>query len=396
MKKLVRIYVVVLMTLVLGTSAFAVNPEIAVETVADYLLDNQNANGSWPGSADFTGSVVPGMTRAYQITGNTAYLASAQLAGNFILSIAGGNFLGDEAYALTRLSEVSTNPGINQWRTALGVFYAAVKNSEYGTDGYIDLIEEDQEDPSDALFFIAHHTVAAFYVDASDRYVWRVRLIEVLSRIQDGQSGYPVGSLGLAVWALVQTGLMDDTYVDPSAPSGSYWTGVKLNQLEGLLKGHIVLSGTFAGSAYWRFDHGNGGFIQDIAGYTEDSVFATKGFAALQKKSAGSVTEIRLKSVQDKLTAGIENDGSVQYSIFNNGQTEYVWAAETLAVLPILADANRDDVVNLADLDRMTNYWLAANCASSLNCAGTDINKDGKVNLADFAALSSYWLVEAN
>lgn len=43
----------------------------------------------------------------YEVVGKAEYKAAAEFSGNFILKIAEGNFLGDEAFALALLTEVA-------------------------------------------------------------------------------------------------------------------------------------------------------------------------------------------------------------------------------------------------------------------------------------------------
>ncbi len=93
-------------------AAMALPIEQAREAIADRLVAEQAPDGSWPEEADFTGSIVAGMVSAYEVVGKADYKAAAELAGNFILEYAEGNFYDDEAYALARLTEITEDSRI--------------------------------------------------------------------------------------------------------------------------------------------------------------------------------------------------------------------------------------------------------------------------------------------
>lgn len=222
----------------------------AIEVTADRLEDEQITDpcdpivGSWPDEADYTGSIVPGMVSAYELTCNPNYRASAELGGDYIFWAAHceGNFYGDDLFALTRLSEIATDPCDKLWGNVVSDFYSNVKKYDVNsTEGYIAQYVE--IDPSTAVFYLANHVVAAYFVNAEDKQIWREGLIDYLADVDDDSSYFPVMALGIATWALAQTGDMNSTPVDPNGDGMPYWEGVTLAELPGLLLSHQVPSG---------------------------------------------------------------------------------------------------------------------------------------------------------
>jgi len=198
--KLVTFAISAMLFVVLAPNAAMALPiEQAREAIADRLVAEQTPDGSWPEEADFTGSIVAGMVSAYEVVGKAEYKAAAELGGNFILKIAEGNFYGDEAYALARLSEITED--VNDVND---VNYAdAVRDFYNGLDTYAYISGYQETGISNAVFYIAHHAVAAYKVEAMDAGIWRDALILHLSFINDDTANYPVMSLGVATWALV-------------------------------------------------------------------------------------------------------------------------------------------------------------------------------------------------
>jgi hypothetical protein len=163
------------------------------------------------------------MACAYEVKHDQKYLASAELGGDYVLLVSAGNFFGDEAFALTRLSELAENPSDNPWRTAVKQFYSDVKQVN-GTEAYISQFVG--VEPSTAVFYLANHVVAAYYVDAEDKQIWRQALVDWLAQVDDSLD-FPVMGLGVATWALALTGELDNTLIDPSGTGASYW-GTKI------------------------------------------------------------------------------------------------------------------------------------------------------------------------
>lgn len=374
---------------VTSQAAMGLTVEAAITAAADHLVAQQQADGSWPSEADFTGPIVSGLVRAYRITEADSYLTAAELAGDFIIAYSGGNFLGDEAYALTQLNEVSADP--DYWLDNVGAYYQAVKDTPGGTLDYISYWFS-LSDPSTDVFYLAHHVLAAYYVEADDRHIWRDVLIWRLGAVEDGLSVYPVQSLGVAVLALVQTGPMDDTLINPSASSGSYWYQVALEDLPNMLAGHQVPEGeTNPGSFYWRFDHTYGGSPQP-AGYTEDTVFGTLGLIAATRSILAADYESGIRNGQDALIYGIASDGRIYEHIWNGGAFYHVYVGETLQSLPLIGDLDHDDGVDFNDFANFCAHWLDENCSDYNWCGGADIDHSGSVDFADFAILSNWWL----
>jgi hypothetical protein len=303
----------------------------AMVRAGDRLKNQQGGPGAWLGEEGFTGSIVAGMVNAYQVLGTAGYKTSAESGGNWILNNSVPNLYGDEAYGLTRLSAIAPDPNSNPYRTAAINFYQAVKISGGGTGGYIAGFTGTE--PSNAVFYLAEHAVAANYVNAPDKAVWRQGLINFLATVENSTANYPVMSLGVATWALAQTGAMDGTYVNLSAPSSSYWLGKKLEDLPGLLAGHQVTSGDNAGSFFYRFDHtapGGG----DPSGFTEDTVFGTLGLIAADDANPALGYDDEILAARLVLASGVAGDGKVYEHIWSGGANYHAYAGETLQALP--------------------------------------------------------------
>jgi hypothetical protein len=293
-------------------------------------VTQQAGDGSWAGETAFTGSIVAGLVNAYGVTGDGSYKTSAEAGGTWILTNSSPNFYGDEAYALTGLSSLAADPSSNAWRTAVDGFYEAIRTGS-GTSAYIAAFAA--ADPSTATFYLANHNLAAFYVDATDKSLWRGGVIDYLATVTDDDADYPVLALGAAVWALAQTGAMDSTLVDSSAPSGSLWDGVELSDLPGMLFGHQVTSGDNAGSFYWRFDHTapTGG---DPSGFTEDTVFGVLGLIGANDADPGLGYDEEILAARTVLAGGVAGDGKVYEHIWSGGMNYHTYAGETLQALP--------------------------------------------------------------
>lgn len=294
--------------------------------------------GLWPPEVMFVGPATTGMVCAYEWTGNRAYRAAAELGGQYIMwvGVAQGQLLGDEVYAFLRLSEIADDPNDNTWQAALVDFFAANRRRGGTTLDYLSFFDE--MEPSAATFYVAHHTVGAYYVDDSDKELWREALIERLSRIDD-ESGCPVMALGVATWALAETGELDET---PVARVGSkpYWDTVLLRDLPGLLLSHQVPEGeSLTGSFYWRFDHTGGGYDGPVSGYTEDAIYGALGLnaaAGLQQEASHDL-EQGITAVYRALIAGVDADGEVYEHLTGQGQSYHAYAGEMLHALWAIA-----------------------------------------------------------
>ena len=159
-------YMTLLVASVLATTA----PCALASFVADRLVDSQEADGSWALDEIRTGAIVAGLVNAYEVFGAPAYKTSAEAGGTYILSNSPMGFFGEDAYALTRLSDIAPDPGSNPWRTGVESFCSAVSTGfPGGTDGHIAaLTDPNYVEPSDATVGMAHHVVAAYAVDAAD------------------------------------------------------------------------------------------------------------------------------------------------------------------------------------------------------------------------------------
>jgi len=254
-----------------STAAVALPIAEACEAIADRLVAKQGPDGAWPGEPAYTGTIAAGLARAYEVTGKAEYRTAAELGGVYIINSAGGNFYGDEAYGLSLLTDVSGDP----------IYADAARNfyDQLDTVAYISGFS--QAEPSSAVFHVAQHTVAAHKVGAKDAGIWREALIQYLSWVDDDVAEFPVLSLGVATWALAQTGPMDDTRIDPFGLGERYWTGAVLSDLPNMLVGHQDFSSLkWNGSFYYRFDHEA---APHSSGYTEDTVYGVLGLIEANK-----------------------------------------------------------------------------------------------------------------
>jgi hypothetical protein len=332
--KIVRVILTVCVILFapISTIALALNEtnEI-VEVVADGLVAHQNPDGSWSGEVGYTGSMMAGILKAYQVQEKASYMEAAELAVQFIFDSAGGNFYGDEAYALARLAEVT---GEEVYADVVRDFYNMLDTYAY-IKGY-DATFRDK-----AVFFIAYHSVAAHMVGANDAAIWREALISHLSLIGDDVSYFPVMSSGVAIWALAMTGPLDDTLIDPFGLSDvSYWDGVTLRDLPDILASHQVLDGEYAGSFYVRLDHRAPGPGFETSGYTEDTIFGALGLIAADSLGRTDDTgaddgtgwdfDEEIQNARDVLVLAVHQSGLVQDHIWLGTHMYFFFGGEML------------------------------------------------------------------
>ena len=394
----------------IGFSATPTNTQQAITMVAEQLFQSQIIvgldAGSWRNEQGYTGSIVAGLVDAYQLTGNNDYKDAAELGGNWILENSlTCDFYGDEAYALTKLSHISCDPNNNPWRSALEEFFTCVHNQPAyppynvkGTDGYIQAFA-DGTDVTTAVFYLSHFTVAAYDVNAIDKSVWRTYLIGYLAYVQDDPNGelLPVLALGVATWALAETGPLDNTPIFPY-PSGSPappWTGKKLNDLPAFLQSQRADINVYpsGGNFYWRFDHNYG------LGYTEDDIFGIMGLVSGQKSLSTTIYNYDIDLVRSKLLNAVDpNTGEVWAHVDWDLISCYTYAhmaGEFLTVISkasIPGDINLDDKVDLVDLSLFCDQWSWQSSPSCVNTRNeADLNKDGTVNFNDFAVFALNW-----
>ena len=347
----------------------------AVTRAADRLVAEQGANGTWAGEEYYTGSIAAGLANASEMTGVAAYKTAAEDGGNYILGSAGGNFYGDEAYALTRLSDISADPANNTWRTNVSTFYTSVKNAEGGTSGYISDLAAGSQDISAAVFYIASHVVAAYYVNAADKTIWRNGLIYYLGDVDDN-AYYPVMALGVSVWALAKTGPLDNTAIYPGAPPTSPWYGKTLADLPAMLLGHQVSTGAYAGSFYWRFDHtGPGG---EASGYTEDAAFGTLGLVAADEAGFADYDE-PISDARNALAQGVAAGGEVYEHIWSGGLLLHLFAGESLQALIYQGGGLNDPGPLNIDMNVMGAVGLNANGPAPKSLGIVSIGANGNL-----------------
>ncbi len=366
----------------------------AVKAVTNRLVRSQwqggPLKGAWRGEEEYTGSIVAGLVSAYTMTCDDDAKAAAVAGGNYILRTAAGNYYGDEAYALMCLSQISQDPSLNAWRFALEDFYQKVAGRpQDGTRGYIAQFE--RTDPSVAVFCMAHHTVAAFHVDADDKEIWRDALVDYLIRVDDESAASAVMSLGTAMWALAATGRWDDSLLDPDGKGAFYWQGYTFDELPELLLSHRITEGELAGSFYWRFDHGTiiGG---PPGGYTEESVSSALGLAAGGLVADGPEIKEANGLLRALLVGSIGADGYVRQHLTLGGRayhSEMGRLLQALAALTNPADLDLDGCVDGADLAILSAHWLRAgrDCIS--------LGDSDRVDVRDLMVLADNWLDHA-
>ena len=306
----------------------------------------------------------------------------------------GASMVGDEVYCLTRLSDISEDPANNVWRDNVSYFYDEYVrfypyNSEVGTEAYIAALDAGYTEQSYLLFYIAHHALAAHYVNAIDKGIWRQAVMETLARVTDDDN-LPVMSLGAAVFSLARTGPLDGTVIPPSSDGDTYWNNVTLAELPGRLLSHQVPTGEeYAGSFYWRFDHLYG------SGYTEDTIYSLLGLVAVVHQNPQESYASAIQAARQILPIGVDDvDGKVAEHIWNSGVPYHAYAGEMLQALGAVSpagDMSDDGAVTLIDLSQFVSHWLEAGCTFPDWCGGADLDHLGNVNLMDYAILSQHW-----
>ena len=285
-----------------------------------------------PEEKDCIGSIVIGLVCACEITEDYNLITCAEQDGNYILSTAKGNFCGDEAYALCRLSQICSNPSDNPWRMAVSDFFQDVKNGVDGTEGYISQFAA--AETSTAVSHLAYYVVAAHYVDAEDKEIWRKELINYLARIGDDCSDFPVMALGIATWSLATTGPLDDTPIDPSGIGTAYWSGRKLADLPALVVSHQVPDDDlYADSFYRRFDHDAGDLSSCVSGYTEDAIFATLGLISASQANLDSHLDAAINSACQTLLDAVNSEGNIVEHLGVQNSDSRTFGGEMLFVL---------------------------------------------------------------
>jgi len=141
-------------------------------------------------------------------------------------------------------------------------------------------------------------------------------------------------ALGIATWALALTGPLDDTLIDPSGTGTAYWSGKKLADLPGALLSHQVPDGElYAGTFYWRFDHGDGGSGEPVSGYTEDAIFNTLGLIAASRGDPALDLDAAIDAAGQALLGGVKSGGKVFEHLWLESSDYYTFGGEMLQVL---------------------------------------------------------------
>ncbi|AQT68317.1 hypothetical protein STSP2_01476 [Anaerohalosphaera lusitana] len=384
--------VVLLVMAVLAGSviAGAQNTGQAMEAMANRLVDNQNVDGFWNAEPYHTGSIVPGLVAGYEYACDQSYLDAAGMACEFIIWEAQGNYFGDEAYALVQYGDVADEP---YYLTEVYDFYQWVDEVLLGsTEQYIADFENGTE-PSSAVFYVAHHTVAAYAVDSPAKYKWRQGLRHHLARVDD-TSSFPLMGMAVAAWAFAQTDAgLDSTPVTPAGetPASDYWDGVTLADLPGKVADLQVQRAQNDGTFFEKLLPEENGFE---SGYSEDTIYAV--LALQQAKEAGIEVNYSVADAREKMLGGIEmvtNGSRLLGKVYGHltdpdpTDTYHFYAGKMLSALDaasIPTDLNGDDVIDIKDLEILAANWLSD---SGCQCERVDINDDGVVNYPDFAEI---------
>lgn len=366
----------------------------AVKAATDRLVVGQLSGGplrgAWPGEEEYTGSIVAGLVNAYTITCDDEARVAAIAGGQFILRTAAGNYYGDEAYALMCLSQMAEDASRSPWYVALEHFYRNVsRRSHNGTRGYV--AQFDRTDPSVAVFYLAHHTVTAFYVDAKDKEIWREALLDYLIRVDDDSAMSPVMALGTAMWAFVTTGWWEDSLLDLRGKGASYWQGCTFDGLAQLLLSHRIPDGELAGAFYWRFDHSAVAYGPP-GGYTEELASSALGLAAAGFVTDDPEVEEAGRRLRALLVGSIGTDGDVRQHLTLGGQAYYSEISRVLQAVAALtnpADFDLDGRVDGRDLAILSMNWKETGC----DCVGR--GEDGRIDARDLMVLADNWIDHA-
>jgi len=374
-------------------------PIEVIVPLADRLVEEQvpsgGLKGTWPGEEAYTGTIVAGLVRAYEVTCDDRYRQAAEAGAEFFIGAAQGNFYGDEAYALTLLSEMSGGQADERWFPIVQAFYANVKDLVVGgTSAY--LAEFDGVERSVAVFYLAHHTVSAWYVDAEDKQMWRQALIDSLKEVDDSSAAFPVTSLGVATWALAATGPLDDSLLDPSSEEAVYWRDKRLSDLPDVLMDHQVgEDGVLPGSFYWRFDHSDGASGGPVSGYTEDLIFASLGLVAAVGADPNRRLDSAIEAARTALMSSLGWVDTAYQHLWLLGGNERLYTGEALQALAELVpigDFNLDGKVNPVDFSTWARYWRETGCLDRCRCGRADFNRDGQVDYQDLSILAGEWM----
>lgn len=374
-------------------------PRDVIVSLADCLVEEQVASGdlkgTWPGEEAYTGTIVAGLVRAYQMTCDNRYRQAAEAGAEYFIGAAQGNFYGDEAHALTLLSEMSGGQADDRWFPLIQAFYANVKDLVVGgTSAY--LSEFYGAERSVAVYYLAHHAVSAYYVDAEDKQMWRQALIDSLREIDDSSAAFPVTSLGAATWALAVTGPLDDSLLDPSSAGVTYWRDKRLSDLPDVLMGHQVgEDGVLPGSFYWRFDHGDGESGGPVSGYTEDLIFASLGLRAAARDDPNHQLDFAVEAARTALLDSLSWVDTAYQHLWLLGGNDRLYTAEALQALAELVraeDLNLDGHIDAADFSAWAQYWGETGCLDRCRCGRVDFNRDGQVNYQDLSILAGRWM----
>ena len=309
--------------------------DVKSNAAANRLVSTQQPNGSWTGDpdyADYQGPIVCGLSNAAENSTNSsdaaAYKTAATDGANYILANSSPNFLGDELCALMCVSSLQPNPNSNPYHTAaLNYYNNTIGGTPNGTTNYINNLVAQYtgafNEQSQAVIYLAYHTIASDEANATDKAIWRQKLIDTLGSVDDSDY-YPTGALGASVWALAQTGNgLDSTTITGSS---SVLNGKKLSDLPAMLANQMVASGPDANTFYYDFGH-------TADGYTEDAAFALLGLEEANQKLGLGYASMILAG-ETELTASVDASGGTYLDMTQTAPTYNVYAGRFLQAVP--------------------------------------------------------------
>lgn len=423
MKKLLSVFAIIALS---AYCAFAapVNSGEAISAIGQRLVDNSS---TWiAGEPAYRGQNMLALIEAYRKTSDSDYLTAAQDAADAIYSATYGGYYGlngDEAGAYAELADVS---GETYNHHILNYFYNDyIAYYTGGLSAYYDDLESQilagGGDKSSLVYYLAAYfrgaSASVASVPSADLAEWKGALISNLQALTDNNGFAPVMAVGAAVWALAQSGGLDDTTVvwEDVTLKDSSVVDVTVASLPAFLATRLIeeTDQFYIPGTGWQALSPNpyaGGFYQGLAyqevgGFTADSAMALLGIAKAintyndwsASQGSFSITKAQLEAVRDvaraALLQGISDTGVVYNHLFDPEEARpyYFFAADVLSAIAaavIPGDSDLNDVLSTDDVISFTDNWFDDNTALGYWGNVSDLNNDFIVNLEDFAILA--------
>ncbi len=427
MRKLVLLIVCYVVFSAYNAVASPANSGEAIGLLGQRLVVNK---ASWlANEKGYLGQTTLALVEAYRKTLNVDYLNTAQDAADAIYTYSYGGYyglIGDEAGAFAELAEVTGNTANNHilnyfyndyiayYTGGLSVYFDDMESQIYATGG----------DKSVVIYYLAAYYRGAnapvASVASGSLALWKNALVSRLQELTDSNGYAPVQAVGAAVWALAQSGLLDDTTLiwdNMTLKDGVTVVDVTIASLPAFLATRIIEEGDdfYVPGTGWQTIVPNpyaGGFYQglgyeEVGGFTADSALALLGIASaldtyndwsgLQDPSL-TISKVDLEAVRDAartaLFKGIANDGTVYNHLFDPDEARpyYFFAADVLSAIAaavIPGDTDLNDVLDITDVIVLSENWFDDNTTLGYWGNVSDLNNDFVVNLEDFAIVAS-------